>query len=110
MPVKRRRECRPWPTDYILSARDRRYRRYFGIGTAEFPYPLVSPDEPKNLAQYLPEQWPCKCDWHAARSTVAQSLGRQCLPEISAMIGQGPLADYTGGPEPTGGPETLFCW
>jgi hypothetical protein len=78
----------PWPTDYILTESDRRYH-----GT-------VAPDEPKNLAEYVPEQWDCKVDWHAARSSVAHSLNRRSIPEINAMIGQGPLAHYTGGPEP----------
>jgi hypothetical protein len=89
MPAKRNdRQRLPWPTDYILSAEDRRYH-----GT-------VAPDEPKDLAVFRPEQWFCKVDWHAARSSVAHSLNRKCIPEINAMIGQGPLAHYTGGPEP----------
>ena len=57
-------------------------------------------DQPKNLAEYIPEEWDCKSDWHAARSSVAHSLNRKCIPEINAVIGQGPLAHYTGGPEP----------
>jgi hypothetical protein len=98
VPIPRdNRQQLPWPTDYILSERD---REYFGVGTSAQPCPTASPDEPKNLAVYVPEQWPCKADWHSARSSVAQSLHRPCGPEIAAMIGQGPLAHYTGEPQP----------
>jgi hypothetical protein len=92
MPLQRDNRQKPWPTDYILSESDCRYH-----GT-------VAPDEPKNLRVYVPEhlrvyvpeQWAYKADWHAARSTIAHSLGRRCLPEIEAMIGRGPLAHYVG--------------
>jgi hypothetical protein len=96
VPIPRNdRQQLPWPTDHILSEGDRRYH-----GT-------VTPDEPKNLAEFIPEQWAYKADWHAARSSVAHSLNRKALPEIEAMIGRGRLARYTGGPEPTG---ELLCW
>ena len=83
------RERKPWPTDYILSESDRTL----------YPY-VVAPDEPKTLAEYIPGQWDCKVQWHGARSSVAHSLNRKCIPEIEAMIGQGPLAHYTGEPQP----------
>ena len=83
MPVKRDdRERLPWPTAYVCP----------GDGVA------------RNLAEFIPEEWPdepsAKMSWHAVRSGVAKSLGRKALPEISAMTGHGPLARYTGGPEP----------
>ncbi|MGO9154790.1 hypothetical protein [Mycobacterium sp.] len=82
MPAKRNdREQLPWPTRHVCND-----------GTM------------RNLAQFIPEEWPdersAKMSWHAVRSGIGKSLGRKALPEISAMTGHGPLAHYTGGPEP----------
>lgn len=60
---------------------------------------LPWPRTPVDLECYRPDQWPVggKQFWHATRSTWARSLGRKCLPEVQAMSGHGPLADYCGG-------------
>jgi hypothetical protein len=56
----------------------------------ELPWPTAYVCEDgvvRNLAEYVPAQWCWKGDWHRERSSIAHSLGRKALPEISAMTG-----------------------
>ena len=55
----------------------------FHPDTGELPWPT----KPKNLAVYVASEWSCGHVWRSARSAVAHSLGRRCLPEICAMTG-----------------------
>lgn len=74
----------PWPTDWVGQTTSEQISNHRQHG-------------PRNLEVFWPEQWDSKAGWHDARSSVARSLGRRCLPEIQAMTDQGPLASYTGG-------------
>jgi hypothetical protein len=66
----------------------------------ELPWPtahLCGDGKVRNLAEYVPGQWYWKGDWHAERSSIAHSLARKALPEISAMTG-------------SDGPQPLVSW
>jgi hypothetical protein len=40
-----------------------------------------------NLDTYIPAQWHgCEPSWRYARSAIAKSLGRRCLPELQAAL------------------------
>jgi hypothetical protein len=71
-------------------------RKYTDGGELPWPRAYVYRGRPRDLEIYRPEEWTDGEDWHAARSSVAHSLGRKCLPEIQAMVGEGPLRGYRG--------------
>jgi hypothetical protein len=44
------------------------------------------PRTPKNLAEFAPGEFSDRRAWHAARLSVARSLGRPRLPEARGMV------------------------
>ena len=81
MPIPRNQQQLPWPTAHLCSD---------GVV--------------RDLETFRFEQWPDKFNqrcaeiaWHGERSSIAHSLGRKSLPEISAMTG-------------SDRPETLLSW
>jgi hypothetical protein len=71
-------------------------KRVSGGGEKPWPTRYVCRDGVvRNLAEHIPEQW-WTLPWRRERASIAHSLGRKALPEISAMTG-------SDGPEP-------LCW